>query len=128
VENNLITQEYRAIPNSWPSLAVVHINYFTIHFFDGIRRQFNVNRNCGGAILNRKTILTTASCLLARVENIFANRVFQADPVFDELNPSLNTIYLTFVGADSYPGWGELYSNSTLVVTIEKIIIVIRLY
>jgi hypothetical protein len=62
---------------------------------------------------------------LAKIRNAFANIIFEADLVFDELNPTWNSIYLTFVGADSYPGWNDLFSNFTLIVAIEKVIVVI---
>jgi hypothetical protein len=84
----------------------------------------SLRRNCGGVLLNRRTIMTSASCLKNTIFERVRNTLLMANPGLNEFEPTYNTIYNVYVGAGTYPGFGFLPSNDTIQVFIDDIIVV----
>jgi hypothetical protein len=89
------------------------------------RLQFNVWKNCGGVLINRRTILSSTSCLRNPVTLRYINQTYEIYPEINDRFPNYNSMYFVYIGAHSYPGYGQLPSEDTDHLVIDDIIQVI---
>ncbi|RNA05532.1 suppressor of tumorigenicity 14 -like protein [Brachionus plicatilis] len=92
-------------PNSWPATADILFRYTSeIQSPTGTHLVFGFD-NCGGTIINRKAILTSASCI-KRTFITFVDRKFLSFPVetnkYHETIESMYSIYVAVVNQISF--------------------------
>lgn len=103
VENNLrVVGGVDAAPHSWPSAVLYFASYSALVMLDGdevlVRRQYM----CGGSLIDRRTVLTAAHCILERFEHVYNNRSYLINVTTNDFNPTIGSIYSVFVGVDRY--------------------------
>lgn len=108
-------------PNSWPATGDILFRYTTevqdsnktvlVYGFD----------NCGGTIINRRAILTSASCI-KRTFITFVNNRFLSFPVeLNKYHETIESMYSAFVAVVNQISFG-IDINTARYVKIEKII------
>jgi hypothetical protein len=123
VPQNAAPNQYASAPNSWPATAVIKIRYRAILEFFGVRRHTEIFRYCGGVLINRRTILASASCLSDRLSQRWWNQTTEVDIEFNELQRHHASIYYVYVGSYFYPGYGTLSNDSDHLI-VDDIIFV----
>lgn len=101
VEDNLkIVGGIEAVPYSWPSMIYLTFSYRRIiDIGDGYATTLTFNSFCGGTIIDRKTILTAAHCIIDTVDYTDINGTYQTAPVeTNSYYPTIGSMYSVYVG------------------------------
>ena len=101
VEDNLkIVGGIEAVPYSWPSMIYLTFSYRRIlDIGDGHATTLTFNSFCGGTIIDRKTILTAAHCIIDTVDYTDINGTYQTAPVeTNSYYPTIGSMYSVYVG------------------------------
>jgi hypothetical protein len=84
---------YAAVPYSWPATVGIRITVELDTIFRRRRVIFPLARHCAGMLLNRRSILTTASCLKNKIIQNILGTTYETDLVLDDRHDSIKSIY-----------------------------------
>ncbi|CAF1028591.1 unnamed protein product [Brachionus calyciflorus] len=94
-------------PHTWPATADILFNYRANYFIDSEQYLVFAFGNCGGTLINRKAILTTASCIKDSFNTMLKN-VSRTIPVtlntFHDSFESMYEVFLAVVNQISFSG------------------------
>ncbi|CAF0863992.1 unnamed protein product [Brachionus calyciflorus] len=97
VINSYLTSQ-TAEPNSWPATVDILFNYVTSYKIDSEEYLVMGTGNCGGTLINRKTVLTTASCIKKTFTAIVKNQTRTIPVELNSYHANIESMYSVFVG------------------------------
>jgi hypothetical protein len=109
--NNAAFGQQPAIVNSWPATVLIYIRLRLFRAFDENRIALNMFRSCSGILINRATVLSTASCLTKAFKYAHKNQTYSIKIEPTDLTPSVDSIYDVFIGAHYLPVSGSFVNN-----------------
>lgn len=93
-----------AIPHSWPATAQISFQYFALVMINPDDEEYltYTSQSCGGILINRKTVLTAASCIVQyyqwRMNSTTSYTVYFE---FNDYAPDYESAYNVFLGIDN---------------------------
>lgn len=99
-QNARIVGGVQAVAHSWPSIAHIVFRYTrSVDIGGGMQETFEFGASCAGTIIDRKTILTAAHCILDEVTYTDINNEEQTAPVEpNSYNPTQGSMFSVYVG------------------------------
>jgi hypothetical protein len=115
-----------SVPFSYPASVFIQFYYTTFIYIDNSKYFVNYYSTCNGVLVNRKSILTSASCVIRSFKYSPSGHKNDTVLVTVDLNaafPLLDSLYTIYVGVKNY-----VYVNTDVEpvqqVFLEEIIIV----
>ena len=115
-----------AVPNSWPSQALVVQNYKGDYTLGGSKVTVTERFICGGTIINGYTILSAAQCIVNKFTTTINNVSYTVN-VYNTNNqyyPTLASMFKVYVGAHNrtFLFTGTSPPSPTVELSVSKII------
>ncbi|CAF0732669.1 unnamed protein product [Brachionus calyciflorus] len=94
----------RAVPFSWPATAHMQFTYTDFERFENFSTAISYGYVCAGILINRKTVLTTASCFRTSFQYYDARlrKFYTVYITPNEFYPDLNRAINFYFGIDRY--------------------------
>ena len=114
-----------AVAHSWPSIA------FVVFFFEGIffLRDYNLYVTkkfysvCGGTLIDRRTILIAAHCIVEEVEFTYKNITYFRKVYTNSDYPTFASMYTVYLGLQDFSD--DWYKSPVVEMSVIQIIQVI---
>ncbi|CAF0914930.1 unnamed protein product [Brachionus calyciflorus] len=103
-KNNADEDGQRANPYSWPATAIIEYTYTALVKLEASRVLLYDQGMCGGVLINRKHILTSANCIKEQIEtyDYISGNLIKINVTLNNFHPSLDSIYNIYMGTDEY--------------------------
>lgn len=103
MENNLrVVGGITAEPHSWPSIVMITASYKTIVYLGGDEVLVSKSYICGGSLIDRRTVLTAAHCILEQLDYYYINKTYTINVTANEYFPTNGSLYKVYVGAHRF--------------------------
>jgi hypothetical protein len=119
----------QAIAYSRPATVYITFQYMSIIQVDGSTAFLTTNSsNCGGVLINRRTILTSASCFVQSYQwfERSNNKTYTVNVTLNAYYPEWDSIYGVYIGIVTPPAYSTDLSTMQQLY-VEKIIMVKQL-
>lgn len=108
-------------PNSWPATTDILFRYTSeIKTSSGNHLVFGFD-NCGGTIINRKTILTSASCIKSTFIAFVDKNIVNLPVEINKYHDSIESMYSVYVSVVNQINFGVDIATARYI-QVEKII------
>ena len=117
-----------AVSYSWPSTSYIFWSYTASYILPSSNVSvgpFDFNGFCGGTLIDRKTVLTTASCIRRSVEINYNGTDYTGNVYLNSFYPTTASQYKIFLGLHNL---NNAYVSPTVSFDVSQIILVTNLF
>ncbi|CAF1023716.1 unnamed protein product [Brachionus calyciflorus] len=114
----------QAFDSEWPSIAYVTLRYNFDLEINGQKNLFLYNRTCAATLINKRTLITGASCYEKQITFTYNSQVYTVNVKPNNYHPTIESIFNVYLGVTNIGSIRNGKKNAGLgvKVNIEKFI------